>query len=127
MGLDQNAYQVKSDYNSDTKTETITKTELHYWRKHNRLQGWMEELYRSKGGQEEFNCVDVRIDEEDLDTLEQAILDKELPETGGFFFGGDSYEDYEGEYGYKDSDLEFIKKAKEALTGGWRIVYSSWW
>ena len=127
MGLDQNAYQVKSDYDSDTKTETTTKTELHYWRKHNRLQGWMEELYRSKGGQDEFNCVDVRINEEDLDTLEQAILDKELPETGGFFFGSDSYEDYEGEYGYKDSDIEFIQKAREALKGGWSIVYSCWW
>ena len=127
MGLDQNAYKVKSDYDSDTRTDTTTKTELHYWRKHNRLQGWMEELYRSKGGQDECNCVDVRINEEDLDTLEQAILDKELPETGGFFFGSDSYEDYEGEYGYKDSDIEFIQKAREALKGGWSIVYSCWW
>jgi hypothetical protein len=127
MGLDQNAYKVKSDYNSDSRTETTTKTELHYWRKHNRLQGWMEELWRSKGGTGEFNLVDVRIDEEDLESLEQTILDRELPETGGFFFGNDSYEDYEGEYGYKDSDLEFIKKAKEAMSGGWRIVYSCWW
>jgi hypothetical protein len=127
MGLDQNAYMVKSDYDSDTKTETITKKEIHYWRKHNRLQGWMEELYRSKGGQEEFNCVDVHVSEDDLDNLEQTILDKELPETGGFFFGGDSYEDYEGEHGYKQHDLEFIEKAKEATKDGWRIVYSSWW
>jgi hypothetical protein len=87
----------------------------------------MEELYRSKGGQEEFNCVDVHVSEDDLANLERTILDRELPETGGFFFGGDSYEDYEGEYGYKQHDLEFIKKAKEATKDGWRIVYSSWW
>ena len=127
MGLDQNAYMVKSDYDSDTKTETITKTEIHYWRKHNRLQGWMEELYRSKGGQEEFNCVDVHVSKDDLDNLEQTILDKELPETGGFFFGGDSYEDYEGEYGYKETDLRFIVSAREALQEGKKVFYNSWW
>ena len=127
MGLDQTAYQVKSDYDSDSRTETTTKTELHYWRKHNRLQGWMEELWRSKGGDGEFNLVDVTLAEDDLDRLEAAIQNKKLPETGGFFFGSDSYEDYEGEYGYKDSDIEFVQKARKALQGGWRVVYSCWW
>jgi len=127
MGLDQTAFKVKSDYDSDTRTDTTTKTELHYWRKHNRLQGWMEELWRSKGGTGEFNLVDVHIDEDDLDKLEAAVQNKKLPETGGFFFGSDSYEDYEGEYGYKESDLEFIQKARKALEGGWRIEYSCWW
>ena len=127
MGLDQTAYQVKSDYDSDSRTETTTKTELHYWRKHNRLQGWMEELWRSKGGDGEFNLVDVTLDEDDLDRLEAAIQNKKLPETGGFFFGSDSYEDYEGEDGYKDSDIEFVQKARKALQGGWRVVYSCWW
>ena len=127
MGLDQTAYQVKSDYDSDSRTETTTKTELHYWRKHNRLQGWMEELWRSKGGDGEFNLVDVTLDEDDLDRLEAAIQNKKLPETGGFFFGSDSYEDYEGEYGYKDRAIEFVQKARKALQGGWRVVYSCWW
>ena len=127
MGLDQTAYQVKSDYDSDSRTETTTKTELHYWRKHNRLQGWMEELWRCKGGYGEFNLVEVTLYEDDLDRLEAAIQNKKLPETGGFFFGSDSYEDYEGEYGYKDSDIEFVQKARKALQGGWRVVYSCWW
>ena len=127
MGLDQTAFKVKSDYDSGTLTDTTTKTELHYWRKHNRLQGWMEELWRSKGGDGEFNLVDVHIDEGDLDKLEAAILNKELPECGGFFFGNDSYDDYEGQYGYKDDDIEFIGKARKALADGWKIVYSCWW
>jgi len=127
MGLDQTAFKVKSDYDSDSLTDTTTKTELHYWRKHNRLQGWMEELWRSKGGDGEFNLVDVHIDEGDLDKLEAAILNKELPECGGFFFGNDSYDDYEGQYGYKDDDIEFIGKARKALADGWKIVYSCWW
>ena len=78
MGLDQNAYKVSQDGERE---------ELAYWRKHNRLQGWMEERYTNKGGVGEFNCVDLELDEDDILDLEVAIDDKELPETGGFFFG----------------------------------------
>ena len=91
MGLDQYAYKEKSEYDSDTQTRTTIRTQIAYWRKHNRLHGWMESLW--DGGT--FNCVDLALDEEDLDRLETTILDKELPETGGFFFGNDSYEDYD--------------------------------
>ena len=49
MGLDQ--------YLQKRNTETIGT-----WRKHNRLQGWMENLYVSKGGMDEFNCKDLTLD-----------------------------------------------------------------
>jgi hypothetical protein len=49
------------------------------------------------------------------------VNSKELPETGGFFFGDDS-DDY-----YKEQDLEFIQKAREALDAGLTVEYSSWW
>ena len=118
MGLDQNAYKVSQDGERE---------ELAYWRKHNRLQGWMESRYADKGGEGEFNCVDLELTEEDIDDLEVAIDDKELPETQGFFFGGDSYGEYDEEYGDKETDRKFIKDAKEALGDGWKIVYSCWW
>lgn len=118
MGLDQYASQVKGE---DAQ-------ELAYWRKHNRLQGWMEDLYARKGGEGEFNCVDLELTEEDLDELESAIDNRNLPETGGFFFGSDSYSDYEDEeWGYLNTDREFIEKAREALGEGWKVVYSCWW
>ena len=41
MGLDQYANRVN---------EAGDRVEVAYWRKHNRLQGWMEDLYISKGG-----------------------------------------------------------------------------
>ena len=85
----------------------------------------MEKLYVEKGGTGEFNCVDVEITEDDLDNLERAINNMELPETGGFFFGSDSYEGYE-EY-YKKDDVEFIRKAREELKEGNQVIYSSWW
>ena len=112
MGLDQYAKVMK-------------KEDEMYWRKHNRLQGFMEEEWRNRGHDGEFNCVDLYVDEELLDKLEDAIDNKSMPHTEGFFFGDDSYENYE-EY-YKEDDLKFIKMARKALKDGKSVVYSSWW
>ena len=121
MGLDQYAFTCK-DINVEEREDVF------YWRKHNRLQGWMEQLYHKKGGSEVFNCANVELSLEDIDQLEAAILNKNLPETQGFFFGDDSYSDYEDKrYGYKDDDISFIEKAKNILNTGNKLYYSSWW
>ena len=122
MGLDQYAYRREADEDEDGN---ITIAE---WRKHNRLHGWMEELYRDRGGAEtgnSFNCVELELTESDIEQLEAHVTDKALPETEGFFFGGDSYEEYE-EY-HKNTDLDFIKDAYEALAEGKKVYYNSWW
>ena len=122
MGLDQYAY-VRKNGEKDGK-------EIAYWRKHNRLQGWMEALWKLKnptGG--EFNCVKLPIVESDLDDLELAIAKKELPQTGGFFFGNDSY-GYEADgkpYADYDADVAFIASARDALARGDEVYYSCWW
>lgn len=126
MGLDQYAYRVKEDGE---------RTEIAYWRKHNRLQGWMENLYTKKGGTEEFNCVDVELGWEDVIQLEQDIANRSLPHTGGFFFGNDSYgidpdivqPDDNGMYWDLQNDLKFIDIAKVALDCNDKVIYSSWW
>lgn len=123
MGLDQFAFAI--DNNGE-------KEELAYWRKHPNLQGWMENLWESKGrpnahedkdsnGMSDFNCVELELTHEDLDNLEQAITNDELPSTNGFFFGSDS-DDH-----YKEQDLEFVRKAREALDSGLTVVYDSSW
>ena len=81
----------------------------------------MEELWRDKGGEGEFNRVDVELTLEDLEQLEAAIEGEELPETAGFFFGNDS-----SNY-YREEDLAFIADASEAIKQGYTVVYSSWW
>ena len=121
MGLDQYVYVSNNGKNDDDSRDVF------YWRKHNRLHGWMEILYRSEGGEKEFNCIPVRLYEKDIELLEMVINNKMLPETGGFFFGNDSYEDYEGKYGYKDDDVKFIKLAKLELEQGNKLFYNSWW
>jgi len=82
MGLDQYAFRV---------TDSGERTEIACWRKHNRLQGWMESLYIKKGGTKEFNCVDVELEWEEIVQLATDIDNRHLPETEGFFFGSDSY------------------------------------
>jgi len=119
MGLDQFAYAVDKDNN---------KTELAYWRKHPNLQGWMENLWECQGrpnahenNPNEFNCIPIELNNEDLDRLEEAITNRELPDTAGFFFGSNS----DIEYGQQD--LEFVQKARKALDSGLSVVYDSWW
>jgi hypothetical protein len=114
MGLDQYAF-----FGEQTENSMSPKFQ---WRKHPFLQGFMEALYYSKGGEaEHFNCVDLELTAEDIDSLEKSVKDGSLPTTEGFFFGCDSC------YEYKDQDLEFCEAAREAISEGMKVVYSSWW
>lgn len=112
MGLDQYA-SVRKEGQEDQ--------EIAYWRKHPNLQGWMEQLYREKGGEGDFNCVEVELTFDDIEKLEAAIEGSELPETVGFFFGNNS------DNHYREEDLAFIADASEAIEQGYKVVYTSWW
>lgn len=95
--------------------------ELHYWRKHPNLHGWMEQLYRAKGGKDaDFNCVSVALAADDIDRLEADIRSGHLPTTSGFFFGSSDGSE-------RDDDLAFIGKAREAMSAGAALYYTSWW
>lgn len=121
MGLDMYARVTYSDIPAVDFEEPSDGVELHYWRKHPDLHGWMEKLYREKGGQHrDFNVVPVRLDLRDLDRLEHDMVARTLPHTEGFFFGA-SHEDEQEE------DLKFIKDAREAMERGARVYYTSWW
>lgn len=119
MGLDMYAYTAaKAGLDWDGKNQR----EIAYWRKHPNLHGWMEQRYRNRGGDAEmFNGVELELTWEDLDELEQAIKDKELPATRGFFFGDPSDEYYHAQ------DLEFIKQARAELFTGLKVFYNSSW
>ena len=95
--------------------------ELAYWRKHPNLQGWMQDLWYTKGGEGEFNCVDLELEAEDLDLLEESLDEEALPETTGFFFGTDS------SIHYAEQDREFIREARAAIKQGYTVIYNSWW
>lgn len=136
MGLDMYAYSAakaganaeywdSGQFEGDNFVSKVTKPkELAYWRKHPNLHGWMAELWMSRNdgtSADEFNGVELELFESDLDDLEEAVRNGELPGTSGFFFGNDA-DDY-----YKDSDLEFIAHARADLFCGQRVFYNSSW
>jgi len=135
MGLDMYAYaRPPRKRNSDEDVQ------IGEWRKHNRLQGWMQELWQSKGCPKadedgNFNCVELQLTRADIYNLQDAIDNFCLPESNGFFWGSDSYfwtdendEPYpDNEYWYKSSDLAFVKEAHKMLDKGYRVFYSCWY
>ena len=141
MGLDMYAYaRPPRKRNSDEDVGICD------WRKHNRLQGWMSDLWEAKGCPnrkvgddgdvfQDFNCVELQLTRADLYDLQDDIVNFNLPESNGFFWGSDSYfwtdEDGEpypdNEYYYKEQDLNFISEAHKMLDKGYRVFYTCWY
>jgi len=122
MGLDMYAYATEEtplaavDFSEPQKMQ-----ELHYWRKHPNLHGWMEALYKAKGGSNpDFNLDPVTLTAADLDVLEAAIRGEELPETSGFFFG-------QSDGSEQEDDLDFVQKGRAAIGEGKTVFYLAWW
>ena len=109
MGLDQYAFARK---------EGQEDIEIAYWRKHADLQGWMENLYHSRGGKRQFNCIDLKLKECDLNRLEKGHRDLSIAE--GFFWGSSNSNKVE-------ATARFIEEARERMKEGYTIIYSSWW
>jgi len=79
MGLDMMLY---GDDGSDA-------VEIAYWRKHPDLHGYIVSEFA--GGVDE--CQRIDLSASNLDQILQAVKDKNLPHTEGFFFGTSSSED----------------------------------
>lgn len=127
MGLDMYAFKMKAKEAGDTQTmsnwsDDIERVEMAYWRKFNHLHGWMEALYREKGGTDEFNCVYVRLEQADLDRLKNALDKEQLAHTAGFFFGSSELDPIDVLH-----TVKFIQDAKQALLDGDAVFYYSWW
>lgn len=126
MGLDMYAFTVKADSFGDRVVDAVLDDDamqISYWRKFNALHGWMEDLYRLKGGaKDSFNCTTVRLDLKDLDRLEMDVGANKLVPVNGFFFG--SQEIYPEDL---ESVADFVKVARQAIADGKAVFYDSWW
>ena len=130
MGLDMFVWRVPANDAIDELTIRSKEDgregdldELYYWRKHHDLHGWMEKLYRNKGGTaQSFNCVPVRLNTCDLDALQFDLMNNTLPQTQGFFFGDNPPDDES-----LSEDLKFIQAARDAIADGDYVYYDSWW
>jgi hypothetical protein len=78
----------------------------------------MSDLYSRRGGKGEFNCVELKLTEADLQKLETEY--RSLNVARGFFWGESRPED-------NDSTEDFLTLAYKALDDGYEIIYTSWW
>ncbi|MEY8829738.1 phosphoglycerate kinase [Sedimentitalea sp. XS_ASV28] len=122
MGLDQYAYIKTAESGEEGETPKFV------WRKHSKLQTFMEALYEDRTGlaASDLNCGELRLEASDIDRLEQAVTDSTLPQCGGGFFYGHQFQDEQATE-YRDYDLEFCAWARAELEQGSTVIYSCWW
>jgi hypothetical protein len=138
MGLDQYGFTRQSKPTQLALTGTVVmepasdteltveqqSTEIAYWRKHPNLQGFMAILWKERNPSDtddDFNCQELVLTTEDLDRIEFCVVNRCLPATQGFFFGSDRDEEY------RDTDIEFIDKARTAIAEGLEVYYYPSW
>lgn len=126
MGLDQYGYYKEPNGNGE-------RIEIVEWRKHHALQQWMESLWLTRladrsiedkfldaldddNNSTDFNCVEIELDEHDIDSLENDL--EELYE------GEDA--DFISAY-RRPLDQKFITEARELFKAGKQVFYDSWW
>lgn len=62
---------------------TETRIQLGYWRKHPNLHGFIVQTFA--GGKDE--CQNINLNADNIRQILQAIAERRLPQTSGFFFG----------------------------------------
>ena len=147
MGLDQYAGTMREkvyEYTTpqgDKKEEKYQMAGPFEWRKHARLQEFMNTLHmernklKSKWEQDKINDDEyvwnpiswnqIKLLEDDIDRLEEAINNGYCRYfcDGGYFWGHEFQE--EAAKDYKDKDLEFVAFAR--LADGDTVVYECSW
>ena len=131
MGLDMYARTAPASAVGDAQVDfemPANAPEIAYWRKFNALHGWMEQLYREKGGAKEFNCTPVRLTEGDIAQLQVALACTYAQTPGalkpvqGFFFGAQEV------YPEHLEDLQgFLAQARIAFAHDQAVFYYAWY
>ena len=122
MGLDQYAYLKTPESGDEGEVPAFV------WRKHSKLQTFMETLYVARTGlsASDLNCGELILAPEDIDRLEQAVTDGTLPQCDGGFFYGHQFQDEQAQ-DYRAYDLDFCAWARAEMQAGSTVVYSCWW
>ncbi len=149
MGLDQYAGTIRTEQYKFTTQEGEEKVNEYQiagpfeWRKHARLQEFMNTLYMERNkltnkweqitqedGSTYWNPISwdtLELNKGDILRLEEAIKNgySDYFCEGGFLWGHE-FQEEQRDY-YKEKDLEFVEFAKEALADGETVVYECSW
>ena len=151
MGLDQYAFSTSKQLKvTHDGYYNIAHVENQYqWRKHSKLQTFMEGVFGERGGllneqdhakyadNEQtdqlvpgscagFNCNPILLEPEDIDNLEACLTNGGLPESEGGFFFGHQFQD-EAADEYREQDIEFCAWARKEIERGRHVYYDCWW
>lgn len=137
MGLDMYSYSVnKNDVKIDKDNnslivkdyDNVRREQIWYWRKHHILHKWMENLYVSRNGKEEFNCVGIILNESDLLKLKDDVInDRLIPNDKSFFDNSNQYDYNEYCEEVKKEYLKFIEDALSCIDEDTIVYYDSWY
>ena len=115
----ESAYESLEDLSMDEVSEAATdaarKMKFYnpsylYFRKFWPLHDAIAKLYSVKGGNKEFNCVEYRITEEDLDEIEKSIFQKPITDFNEF-----------------NLMMLAIKRMREAIDNNKALFYWAWY
>ena len=122
MGLDQYAYRKTPETGEEGDSPAFV------WRKHAKLQTFMEHLYTARTGLDasNLNCGELRLDAADIDRLGTAAKAGTLPVCAGGVFYGHQFQDEQAE-AYRAHDLAFCAWARAEMQAGSTVIYSCWW
>ena len=97
--------------------------DLGYWRKHPNLHGFIVQTFA--GGVDE--CQEIGLGDEDIRTIIDAVRDRQLPTTIGFFFG-DSDNSDEQMAGDTQILSEALKWLEAEEPNVWKsVIYRASW
>ncbi len=124
--MDQYAFYARKEDAGDKEAigKALNANKFMYWRKEYCIDAWMMKLYQKKGGEDEFNCDPVQVEESDLYDLEEALSHEDFYDNERFFF---NEPDDDEKAGIKEEAEEFISKARSYIEAGYDIYYSNWW
>ena len=125
--------------NDDAFYDTLQGGEF-YWRKHSRLQQYMQDLWRVRtfGEEQARNMTGLHMDgkhdlaetifltKEDILDLQAKVRDDNLPFCSDGFFWGQQFQE-EAMKDFKQQDLKFCKDALRWLEEGKEVWYESSW
>ncbi len=128
MGLDQ--YAMAAHRPIETP-EDDHYTIVFTWRKHAKLQAFMENLFFDKAeggvhGDDVFNCNPMELDAKHIRWLRRCINASRLPDSEGGFFYGHEWQD-EAAKEYREQDLQFCEWALGKIAEGHHVYYDCWW
>ena len=138
-GFQQQQPEKVEPINYEALSKTLEHDDEFYWRKHARLQEFMQQLWRVRNfGEDAKQWHGLRMDgkhdlaevifleREDIVKLQELVENNNLPFCPDGFFWGHQFQE-ESMKEYKELDLKFCKKALQWLDEGKKVWYDCSW